>query len=557
MNVCDALIDILAEYGVRYIFGIPGDSINQLTESIRKQNKIKFIHVMHEESGAFAAAAIAKLSGELSACCGTSGPGAIHLLNGLYDAKMDHAPVIAITGQVDTSELGTNSQQEINTELLFQDVSVYNQTIIDPAQMPEMAILACQTALARRGVAHISIPVNISSQPVKHYREKKQIVLTSPRIIPQLEDLQRAAKKINEAKDICILAGIGSKHAVPELLKLAEIIKAPIVKALRGKDIIPDDHPSILGGLGLLGTEPSMNAVRSCRLLLIIGSDFPYAEFYPDQTVTTIQIDIKTEQIGLRHPVDVPLIGDAHLTLVELLPLIDAKTNNDFLNKCRKEKEEWDKKMNKEEQQTDTPIHPQVLASAVSDQAWPNAIICCDTGTVTFWTARHFKIKEGQRFTVAGKLATMAVALPAALGAKLIYPEKQVIAFCGDGGFAMLMCDFATAVKYNLPIKVFVFNNSKLGLIQMEQEASAGIPEYETDLHNPDYAMFALACGGEGITVKEFSDLEPAVSKALSSNKATVVNVIVNPGELTMPPEITAEKAFNYVKAKITEFLIK
>ena len=557
MNVCDALIDILSEYGVRYIFGIPGDAINDLLESIRKQDKIKFIHVMHEEAGAFAASAQAKLTGELAVCVGTAGPGAIHLLNGLYDAKMDQAPVLAITGQVETSLLGTSYQQEVNLLSLFSDVTIFNQAVLNPDQMPELAILACQAALAKNGVAHLNIPGNVAKEKVSDFKKKKQVIDHSARSIPVRDDIQSAAGLINKSQKPCILAGIGAKGAVKELVQLAETIKAPIIKALRGKDILPDDHPLTLGGIGALGTEPSYQAMKDCDLLVMVGSDFPFSEYYPDAEIPMIQIDRDSHHIGRRHVVSNPLAGDARLTLLELLPHLSPASDSAFLEKCQEDMKRWVKKQDEQELSDDYPIHPQALAHILSKLAEEDAVICCDTGAVTVWAARNFSIKGSQRFILSGDLASMAFALPAAIGTQLLYPKKQVIALCGDGGFAMLMCDFATAVKYKLPVKIFIFNNGKLGLIQMEQEARAGNPEFQTDLHNPDYSAFAEICGGKGYTITEYKELAPVIAEALKSDQPCIVNVFVNPEELTIPPKITMQEALNYGKAKIKEFLIR
>lgn len=557
MNVCDALLDILSEYGVRYIFGIPGDAINELIESIRKQDKIKFIHVMHEEAGAFAASAQAKLTGDLAVCVGTAGPGAIHLLNGLYDAKMDNAPVLAITGQVETSLIGTEYQQEVDLLSLFNDVTVFNHSIVNPEQMPEMAILACQTALSKNSVAHINIPGNISTQKVSDFKKKKQIIDISIRIIPCKDDLKGAAELINKSENPCILAGIGARDAIKEVIQLAELIKAPIIKALRGKDILPDDHPLTLGGIGALGTEPAFKAIKSCDLLIVIGSDFPYHDFYPDNDIPTIQIDNKIDQIGRRHIVSNPLPGDAKLTLTELLPLVSKSNTGAFLKKSQEDMQKWIKEQDKLENSNDVPLHPQTLANTISRFANEDAIICCDTGAVTVWGARNFKIKGSQRFTLSADLASMGFGLPAAIGARLAFPDRQVIALCGDGGFAMLMGDFVTAVKYNLPIKIFIFNNGKLGLIQMEQEARAGNPEFQTDLLNPDYASYAKICGGEGYTIKGPDELEPVIQSALKSSHPCIINSFVNPEELTMPPKVSFSDAVNYGKAKIKEFFIR
>lgn len=557
MNVCEALLDILSEYGVRYIFGIPGDAINELIESIRKQDKIKFIHVMHEEAGAFAASAQAKLTGNLAVCVGTAGPGAIHLLNGLYDAKMDNAPVLAITGQVETSLIGTAYQQEVDLVSLFNDVTVFNQAIVNPEQMPELAILACQTAISKNSVAHLNIPANISTRKVSDFKKNKQIIDNSIRIIPDKDDLRGAAELINKSESPCILAGIGARDAIKEVKQLAELIKAPILKALRGKDILPDDYPLTLGGIGTLGTEPSFKAIKSCDLLIVIGSDFPYHDFYPDSDIPTIQIDNKADQIGRRHVVSNPLPGDAKLTLRELLPLISNNDRSDFLKKSQDDMQKWVKEQGKLENSTDVPMHPQTLASTISKFANEDAIICCDTGAVTVWGARNFKLRGSQRFTLSANLASMGFGLPAAIGAQLAFPGRQIIALCGDGGFAMLMGDFVTAVKYNLPIKIFIFNNGKLSLIQMEEEARAGNPESQTDLLNPDYASYAEICGGEGYTIKEPYELESVIQSALKSSRPCIINSFVNPEELTMPPKVSFSDAVNYGKAKIKEFFIR
>jgi len=553
MNVCEALLETLAKHGVKFIFGIPGDAINDLIEAIRKQDKIKFIHVMHEEAGAFAASAQAKLSGTLAVCAGTAGPGAIHLLNGLYDAKKDHAPVLAITGQTETMNLGSNFHQEVNLNALFADVSVYNQMFIDPEQMPGMIISACRAAVLLNGVAHINLPANIASLKVKTVHSGKVHDSNNANVLPHIADLQEAAKLINNSSKICILAGIGARGAVNELVQFADFIHAPIIKALRGKDLLPDMHPLTTGGIGLLGTAASYKAMKQCDLLIMIGTDMPYTYFYPEDKVPTIQLDNNALQIGKRHPVEVALPGDSKLTLIELMKLILKKENDRFLKECQNHKAAWLKKQDHKELSEAVPIHPQMLARTISEYASDNAIICCDTGAVTVWGARNFRLKGTQRFTLSGGLASMAFALPASIGAKLLYPDKQVIALCGDGGFAMLMCDFATAVKYKLNIKVIVFNNSKLGLIQMEEEAKSGNPEYETGLNNPDFASFAVGCGGEGYTVKTPDELRFVLPKALSSSNACIINVFINPEELTMPPAINATEAINFLKAKIKE----
>lgn len=552
MNTCEALLAVLSDYGVERIYGIPGDAINHLVEAIRKQDKIKFIQVRHEEAGAFAASAHAKLTGKLGVCLGTAGPGSIHLLNGLYDAKSDHAPVLAISGQSETQYLGTNYHQEVDFNMLFKDVTVFNQTIINPAQMPQLAVHACQTALAKKGVAHISIPMDIASQEVPQYEKKRYTFISCEKNIPAQEYLQKASTLLNEAKKIVILAGIGARNAKKELIQIAEVLQAPIIRTLRAKDVLHDEHPLSLGGLGMLGTKPALNAIKNCDLIFMIGTGFPYPEFYPPTKTPAIQIDIDPSQIGKRYPVEVGLTGHANATLNTLLPLLNKKNDTDFLAGLQQEMKECLEQQTNKELSKEEPIHPQALAYMTGKLADDDAIFLCDTGAVTVWAARHLHIRGEQRFTLSSSLASMAFGLPAAIGAQLEFPQRQVIALCGDGGFHMLMGDFITAVKYKLPINIIIFNNHKLGLIQMEQEVM-GKPQFQVELKNPDYAEFAKLCGGDGITVTHFNDLEDAFKKAYASNLPFIVNVEVNPEELTLPPEINLKMAGNYVKAKIKE----
>ncbi len=556
MNTCEALLEVLVEYGVERIYGTPGDAINHLAEAIRKQDKIRFIQVRHEETGAFAASAHAKLTGKLGVCLGTAGPGAIHLLNGLYDAKSDHAPIIAISGQSETKYIGTNYHQEVDFNLLFKDVTVFNQTIINPAQMPGLAVHACQIALAKKGVSHISIPVDIALQEVPDYKKNNYTFISCDEVLPAEEYLEKAASLLNIAEKVVILVGIGAKNATRELLRIAHVLQAPIIRTLRAKDILPDEHPLSLGGLGLLGTTPAENAMKNCDLLFMIGTDFPYPEFYPQLKVPAIQIDIEPSRIGLRYPIAVGLTGHANSTLKTLIPLLKQKSINNFLEGLQHEMSEWREQQTTKEQSKEEPIHPQSLAYMVGKFANEDTIFLCDTGAVTVWAARHLHIRNEQRFTLSATMASMAFALPAAIGAQLAFPKRQVIALCGDGGFHMLMGDFSTAVKYKLPIKVIIFNNHKFGLIQMEQEA-IGNPQYQVALTNPDYAEYAKLCGGDGVTVVHSADLEKALRIAYASDIPYIVNVEINPEELTLPPHISMKTAGSYVIAKLKEILGK
>ena len=552
-SVCQVVLDALTETSTREIFGVPGDAINGLTEAIRRQDAVRFIQVRHEEAGAFAASAQAKLTGRLAACCGTAGPGALHLVNGLYDAKMDHAPVLAITGQVQRPFLGTDYHQEIDLESVLRDVAVFSHRIMTPEQAPRLIARACEEAIAKRGVAHISIPADLAGASVPNADRRPPAQHHRSRSLPPDEDLKHAAELLNDAEKIVILAGIGCRDAVDDVIATAETLGAPIIRTLRAKDVLPDDHALSLGGLGLLGTSPATEAMRACDALLMIGTDFPYEDFYPHGT-PAVQIDVVPSRIGRRYPVTVGLAGHAAPTLQALAAHLEAKTETGFLDSARRDMAAWRKDAARRERSRETPLRPQAVAHAIGAAARDDAVFVCDTGAVTIWAARHLPMREGQRFTLSSSLASMGYGLPGAIGAQLAYPERQVIAICGDGGFAMLMADFLTAVKYRLPITVVIFNNGKLGLIQMEQEAQ-GYPEYETGLLNPSFAKFAELCGGAGFAIEAPDTLAPTLERALADDRPAVVDVTVNPDEVAMPPDITLSQAAHYGLAKVKEAL--
>lgn len=552
MNASDLLLRILHSHGVRQIYGIPGDAINDVLDSIRRQEAIQFVQVRHEEAGAFAASGQAKLTGNLTACMGTSGPGAIHLLNGLYDAKMDHAPVIAITGQVATGYIGSEYHQEVDTKRLFADVSVFNEEVTSVDQLPDLFMAACRAAISQNGVAHISLPTNLSGQKIKDFDEDRLISFTnSGTMLPDLEQCERAVALLAAAERPLIFAGIGCRDARPELLAIAERIKAPIVRTLRGKDVIDDEHPLCLGGVGLLGGSPGVHALNHCDVLLIVGCDFPYKAFYPEHA-KYIQIDNVASHLGRRHQIDIGLVGDSAATLAQLSGDLEPVTERVFFDETRAEMDRWIARQKRQRTSDHVPISPTRLIREISDRAPSDAIFLSDTGTSTAWTARHLSISNDRRYTLSGGLASMAFALPAALGAQFAYPDRTVIAIAGDGGFGMLMQDFVTAVRYDLPIIVIVLNNGKLAFITLEQEAS-GLPDYGTELANPDYAAVAEACGGLGITIERPEDIAPAIDRALAAKKATVINVMIEPDALVMPPEFKLGQAVNFSLAKMKE----
>lgn len=547
-SVADIVVETLDRHGVTHVFGVPGDAINALVDALRRADGPDFLTVRHEEAGAFAASAQAKLTGNLAACAGTAGPGAVHLLNGLIDAAKDGAPVLAITGQVSTAEMGSDYHQEVDLKALFSAFAVSSQTVMSPEQAPRLVAEACHLALTRRGVAHIAIPLDIAGKeaPEAYYipRPKTTRVAADTAIAD-------AAEEIAACEKVAILAGNGCRHAVEELRALAERLQAPIIKALGGKDILPFDDPFNIGGLGMLGGKPGVEAVHECDGLILAGTDFPYRDFLPEAK-TVVQIDIDPDNIGRRCPVTVGLCGDAKETIRSLLEKLEDDRKPDFLDDMRKQRADWIEWLEKGEDPKDEPVAPGYLARMAGDLADDDAIFVCDTGEVTVWTARHLRMRKNQRFTLSASLASMAYGLPGAIGASLAYPDRQVVALCGDGGFSMLMPDFLTAVKCNLPLTAIVFNNAKLGLIEVEQEAEA-LPSHAVDLDNPDFAAFARLCGGDGYRVEKPGDLEGAIKAAYAGRRPAVIDVLIDRDRLPLPPEISLGQAYHFGLAKMRE----
>lgn len=553
MNVADVILDVLAEAGVRQVFGIPGDAINDVVDSIRRRDDVNFVLVAHEEAGALAASAQGKLTGGLAACVGTAGPGAIHLLNGLYDAKHDGAAVVAITGQVERRFMHSDYHQEVDLEALFADACVFNATVTSVEQMPDLIVRACRAALARRGVAHLSIPSDLMSETVPAPHRRGQ--LSSPRahVAPDPGSLDQAAELLGTSQQVTILAGIGCRGATTELIDLSLALKAPIVRSLRAKELIRDDHPLSLGGHGLLGTRPASDAIAECEVLLVIGSDFPYSDFYPEHA-EVIQIDIDPERIGGRHPVAVGIAADARLAIQGLLERVDRDREADFLQLHQESMLRWLSKQSARELDESDPIRPQRVARLIGELAGDGAIFACDTGAVTIWGARHLALCGDARFTLSAGLGTMGYGLPAAIGAQLAYSGRRVVALVGDGSMQMLLGEFLTAVANQLPLTVVVFNNHKLGLIQLEQEAS-GYPESETRLPRLDFGAFAELAGGKGWRVQHAHELETALRAAFETEAPCIVDVHVNPEELALPPRVEVHQALGFMRAKAKEFL--
>ncbi len=555
----EALVERLIDWGVDTVFGLPGDGINGIMEGLRRhQDKLRFVLVHHEEAAAFMATAHAKATGKIGVCLATSGPGGIHLLNGLYDAKLDHVPVLAITGMQETSLLGTGYQQEVALDKLYADVAEYDMMISNPVQIPAVTDLAIRTAYARRGVAHITIPNDIQvadagADPWQHVAPastpKTAPVYLAPPALPAAPDLQLLADFLNEGDKIAILAGAGALHAREELIATAEALDAPIVKTLPGKAAVPDDSPYTTGGIGLLGTKPSEDLMDEIDTLLMVGTNFPYTKHLP-QGVRCAQIEADPVRAGARIPTDVPVVGDAQQTLRALLPLLKQRAEHELVAKYTREMNAWRRNMAALEDPERDPIAPQYLMAAVSELAADDAILTCDSGTIATWAARHWTIRDGRQFYLSGNLATMAPGLPYAIGIQHAFPGRQVIAFVGDGGFAMLMAEFLTAVQHQLPIKVVINNNNALGQILWEQMV-LGYPEHGVRYPEPfaDYAAFATANGALGTKVTKPGDLRGAIQLALNHPGPALLDVNVNPAEPPLPGKVEYEQAKNFALA--------
>ena len=546
MRTADIVAEALLDWKVDIIFGLPGDGINGFIESLRRrQDKIKFILVRHEESAAFMACAYAKYTGKLGACVATSGPGAIHLLNGLYDAKADNTPVIAITGTTYSDLMNSSYQQDVNLLQLYSDVTVYNDMINVPEQA-EMAVdIACRTALAQRGVSHLTIPIDVQERKLNGKYSRHNVAyhtsdVYSAETIPSHSLIEKAAQILNTGNRVVILVGQGALGAGEEVIAVAEKLGAPIVKALLGKAVIPDDSPYSMGGVGLLGTTPSSDAMSEADTLLMVGTSFPYIEYLPKPgQARGIQIDIKPEKIGLRYPVEIGLVGDSKLVLSALLPILNQKDNLEFLKSKQHAVKNWNNLLNEQGTRNDKPIKPQVIAKAVSDELDDNAIISVDCGTNTSWAARYINIRKGMKFSVSGTLSSMGNGLPYAIAAQIAFPERQSIAFVGDGGLTMLMGEFATAVQYNLPIKVIVIKNNTLGMIRWEQMGFLGNPEFGVEFTPIDWVKFAEACGGKGYAIKEPNEVKSKLHQAMKEErKPTIIEAYVDPFEPPMPPKV-------------------
>jgi pyruvate dehydrogenase (quinone) len=541
-KVADLLVDVLAEAGVRRIFGVAGDSLNGITDSIRATGKLDWIHLRNEETAAFAAGAEAHLTGKLAVCAGSCGPGNLHLINGLYDCHRSRVPVLAIAAQIPSDEIGSGYFQETHPEHLFAQCSHYCELVSQAEQMPRVLEIAMQTAISRRGVAVIALPGDVALReavaagPRLHFHESKSTVC------PSGDEIAALAALLNKSKKTTILAGAGCAGAHQELIALAGKLKAPIVHALRGKEFVEYDNPFSVGMTGLLGFSSGYQAMKNCDTLLMLGTDFPYQQFYP-QDATVIQIDIRGEQIGRRTKVDLGLVGDVKATLAALSPQLRANPDEGHLSASLSHYSEARKDL--DDLATggtgDKPIHPQYIAKILDELAAEDAVFTCDVGTPTIWAARYLRMNGKRRLLGSFTHGSMANALPQAIGAQVSHPGRQVIAMSGDGGLAMLMGDLLSLRQLQLPVKLIVFNNSSLAFVELEMKA-AGILDFGTSLQNPNFAKMAEAAGILGLRAETSDQVRPMIEQALQYDGPALVEAIVSRQELSMPPTITVDQ---------------
>jgi thiamine pyrophosphate-dependent acetolactate synthase large subunit-like protein len=557
-SITDSLLNVLADAGAHDVFGVVGDVINPFVDGVIRDKRFRWITVRHEEHAGFAASAQSQLSGAIGVCAGTAGPGALHLINGLYNAKAEGAGVVAITGQVPMAQRGTEYHKEMDLSKVFDDVCAYQAIIDSPDQMPRMAEIAVQKALTERVVTRIEIPANIIGQDIVGEHYTRPLIHSRPSTAPAKELLEQAAEIINGGTRVTIFGGIGCRDAHAEVLALAEQTGSPVAHTLRAKDIFDYSDGPVVGLTGNIGNPAGLHAVADCDVLVMLGTDFPYVEFIPDGR-PIIQVDCNLDHIGRRAPVTLGLAGDVGETLRALMPMIRKGKSGKFRDHLVKLRDKWLGQMEKQASlsRTDEPLHPQLFARAISDHADHDALFAVDVGECTVWVARQMSMVGGRRMFGGFNHGSIGAGLPTALGAAALHEGRQVWALCGDGGFGMSMNDFVTAVRYGWPINVIVFNNSEFGFVKMEMEVS-GMPYSHdaTGLVNPDFAAYAKACGGGGVRVEHAKDIVPAIEQANASDKPFIIDAIVSAGELVMPPEIKVEEAWGFGMSKIKEGLI-
>lgn len=544
----EALVKALQAWDIDHLYGIPGDSIDAVVDSLRTvRDQFKFYHVRHEEVASLAAAGYTKLTGKIGVALSIGGPGLIHLLNGMYDAKMDNVPQLILSGQTNSTALGTKALQETNLQKLCEDVAIYNHQIEKGDNVFEIVNEAIRTAYEQKGVAVVICPNDLLTEKIKD-TTNKPVDTSRPTVVsPKYKDIKKAVKLINKSKKPVMLIGVGAKHAKDELRAFVEAAKIPVVHSLPAKTILPDDHPYSIGNLGKIGTKTSYQTMQDADLLIMVGTNYPYVDYLPKKNIKAIQIDTNPKNIGHRFNINVGIVGDSKIALHQLTENIKHVAERPFLNKTLERKAVWDKWMEQDKNNNSKPLRPERLMASINKFIKDDAVISADVGTATVWSTRYLNLGVNNKFIISSWLGTMGCGLPGAMASKIAYPNRQAIAIAGDGAFQMVMQDFATAVQYDLPLTVFVLNNKQLAFIKYEQQA-AGELEYAVDFSDMDHAKFAEAAGGKGYTIKSASEVDAIVEEALAQDVPTIVDVYVDPNAAPLPGKIVNEEALGYGK---------
>jgi pyruvate dehydrogenase (quinone)/pyruvate oxidase len=554
-NVSEQLLNILVNVGVERVYGVTGDALNFFVKAIEERDDVSWIGMKHEGNASFAAFGQSQTSGKLGVCAGTVGPGALHLINGLYNSKKERTPLIAITGQINQKQQGTSYFQEVDLKKVFDDVCDYQAVIETPEQAPMVIQRAIKIALANNAVCRIELPANVAEMKADSHEFIHPIKKYNSRLVPDETTVQEASSLLNNAKTVGILAGDGCRESREAVLTLAKKLNAPITHSLRASDIFDHDTDNVVGLTGLIGNPSGYNAVMNCDLLLMLGTDFPYIQFLPHDT-KTIQVDIRQENIGNRTSVDLGVWSDISSFLAMLNPKIEQKEDTQFLEKLRSNFKDWRKNMKEQASPTreNEPLHPQIFTDFVDQYAADDAIFTVETGTSAIWAAHHISFNKQRRLIGSFNHGSMAVGLPSAIGAQFANPDKEIWCLSGDGAFNMAMQDFITAVRYELPVKILIFNNSELSFVKLEME-EAGLAASLDALHetNVDFAAYAKLCGGDGVRVEHAKDIGAAIQQAKNSTKPFIIDAVVNSGELSLPPHIGIKEAFSFGNSKLKE----
>lgn len=556
MNVSEQLLRLLVDAGVRQVFGITGDALNHFVDAIRRQRELEWITVRHEETAAYAAYAQGHLSGTIGVCAGTVGPGALHLINGLYNAKRERSPVLAITGQVPAVDRGTDYFQEVDLEKAFSDVCAYQAIIRSPEEAPRVVLRAIKIAIAQGAVCRVELPTDVAAMDAAGEAFIHRVPRSDARLVPGPASIAAAAGCLNEGERITILAGEGCRAARSEVLELADRLKAPIVHTFRASDVFDHDTPGVVGLTGLIGCPSGYHAVMDADRLLMLGTDFPYHSFLPHAT-RTVQVDTRLENLGNRTPVTVGVHGDVQATAELLLPALKERSDDRFRQVMQRSFDRWRERMREAAdpvKHDHEPLHPQLFARAINEQAGDDAIVAIETGTSAIWAARYLSFKGGRRALGSFNHGSMGVGLPAAIGAQALHPGREVWALVGDGSFTMGMQDLLTAVERKMPLKIIVFNNGELGFVKLEMEEAGLVPQYDAlKQFNPDFAAYARLCGGDGVRVEHARDVGEAIERARRSSVPFVIDAVVSAGELAFPPNITLGQMLGFGRSKLKE----